>query len=455
MQGRIDDRTRAEMDAHADGCTRCAAARGRVLGTIERTFPAIRKESAPDLAWDSIRAKAHWEFSSSKRKKLAPPRRKLVWLGLGLGTAAAAAVGALVAFGGHPDEAKPTAPVAIAPAPASLVGQVSRVSGEVMIDGIRQADVLDHQVGEGTLLATRDGRVDVQFGDASALSVGPRTRLELRHFDAKQIELVVDGTVDVEVSARAQGQQFVVQAGEQTIEVRGTQFRVRRDSSGTHVACRHGLVAVRDAHGELQVGAEKRIDIATSVAGEHVVAMTPAELAELAAATPVATLAKDTVPLELTSNVQRPVRLDGVELGDAPMRVRVTPGRHLVEAADRGRYHRVQWVTVEPSTPATVRVELPVEAAPAPKADERRRQFLAGIDRARLGRCTRAITKDDITGLSVQIEIGVDAAGAVNFLNVLDSGDLDTQTTSCVREVLADVRFGAGDAATWRERIGL
>ena len=46
-------------------------------------------------------------------------------------------------------------------------------------------------------------------------------------------------------------------------------------------------------------------------------------------------------------------------------------------------------------------------------------------------------------------------AGAVNFLNVLDSGDLDTQTTSCVREVLADVRFGAGDAATWRERIGL
>ena len=463
MQGRLDGPTRADMDAHADGCARCAAARGRVLAAIERTFPAIKKESTPDLAWDAIRAKVHWDVSSSKRKRLVP-RRRYGYFALAGGGVLAAAIAALVAFGGfggesHHDDVAVAVPVPVpaTPAPASLVGEVSRVSGDVMIDGIRRPDALDQKLEAGALLATANGRLDVQFGDASALSLGPRSTLELRRFDAQQIELVVDGTVDVAVSARAQDQTFLVRAGDQTIEVRGTQFRVRHDGSGTHVACRHGLVAVRD-RASLDVGAGKRVDIKTTVATEHVVAMTPAELAELTAATPVATLAKDTVPLELTTAEARPVRVDGVELGSAPMRVRVAPGRHLVEAAEHGRYRRVQWVTVEPNTPATVRVELPAEAAPAPaasKVDERRHQFLAGIDRTRLARCMRAIAKDDITGLSVQIEIGVDAAGAVNFLNVIDSGDLDAQTASCVHEVLADVRFGAGEAATWRERIGL
>jgi hypothetical protein len=32
---------------------------------------------------------------------------------------------------------------------------------------------------------------------------------------------------------------------------------------------------------------------------------------------------------------------------------------------------------------------------------------------------------------------------------------LPDATATCVREVLADVRFGSGDAATWREKIDL
>jgi hypothetical protein len=39
-------------------------------------------------------------------------------------------------------------------------------------------------------------------------------------------------------------------------------------------------------------------------------------------------------------------------------------------------------------------------------------------------------------------------------LNVIDT-DLPSPTANCVRDALVDVRFGAGDAATWRERIDL
>ena len=66
----------------------------------------------------------------------------------------------------------------------------------------------------------------------------------------------------------------------------------------------------------------------------------------------------------------------------------------------------------------------------------------------------RPIAKQGLTGTYVQIEIAVDAAGAVDFLNIVDT-DLGSATATCVRNVLADVRFGAGASATWRERIDL
>ena len=66
----------------------------------------------------------------------------------------------------------------------------------------------------------------------------------------------------------------------------------------------------------------------------------------------------------------------------------------------------------------------------------------------------RSIAKAGLTGTYVHIEISVDAQGAVGFLNVIDT-DLPSATSGCVREVLADVRFGAGAAATWRERVDL
>ncbi|MDQ3369730.1 MAG: hypothetical protein M3680_30275, partial [Myxococcota bacterium] len=87
-------------------------------------------------------------------------------------------------------------------------------------------------------------------------------------------------------------------------------------------------------------------------------------------------------------------------------------------------------------------------------AAERRRQLQAGIDKPRLAQCMRSIAKAGLTGTYVQIEISVGAQGAIGFLNVIDS-DLPSATASCVRGVLAEVRFGAGAPATWRERVEL
>jgi hypothetical protein len=464
--GKLPDDEVAEMDRHAESCLRCAQARARITRTSSHTFPALRTQPAPDVGWDAVRAKVYWTVSTERHAKQPPPARR-TWL---VGTLATAAVAAAALVGSPRATVHETpAPVAVktpdrTPAPpVAVTGVVTRLSGEAMIDGLRQG-AFERTLATGSTLATGDGRVDVQFGDASALALGPRSSLQMRRFDAEAIELVVDGTVDVVVAPRAPGQRFLVISGDETIEVRGTQFRVSRDSLGVRIACRHGLVAVKDSGGEVQVGAAQQAVVAPNRAGDARAAMLgDAELAQLAAATPVTLpmwtsagdLAKSSAPLEIASSSARDVRLDGVEVGAAPLRVRVMPGRHTVEAADHGRYHRAGWVDVSTQKIARLEVQPADEVAPATGGvAARKKQLHAGIDRAKLDACTRALAKEGINGAFVQIEIGVDVAGAVNFLNALDS-DLGAAGQECVLGVLRQVRFAAGAGATWREKIAL
>src|SRR5580704_17416408 len=170
MAGRVDDDERAAMARHAEDCPRCGRARDRIASVIGAgpavavgagavgagtgTFAAIRKEPVPELGWDTIRARVHWDVSSARRSKprigwLARPRlrRAFVVGGFGLAGVAAAVVG-VVAVGrvggvgpwGGERIVPASVPVAATPAvehPAALVGSVSRFAGEVMIDGIR------------------------------------------------------------------------------------------------------------------------------------------------------------------------------------------------------------------------------------------------------------------------------------------------------------------------------
>lgn len=487
--GRLSDAELAALERHASRCPRCQKARERVE-RASGSFDAIRAQAAPELPWDSVRARVYWSVSKERRSGAhAAVRRRRPARGLvygALGALAVASAGALLvaartespapAHDGVAARATGHGPGAIAApvAPAPLRGLVTRIAGiatdDVLVDGARAHDLFARQLAAGSVLATGDARVDVQFGEASAFALGPRSTLELRRFDVQNVELVVSGTVDVEVGPRAPDQRFVVVAGAHEVEVRGTQFRVRRDGSTTEIACRHGVVAVRDRAGaQVEVGAGRRVQIASgaAVSPAHVVALSVDELAALSDASPVrlpvwdpAALATSSAPLEISAgarDVRRDVRVDGIELGPAPLRVRVMPGRHTVEAMDRhGRFRRAGWVDV-PAPGAgrpLARLEIPADPPRSAGVAQRRRQLRAGIDPARLAGCTRSIAKAGLTDTYVQIELAVDETGAVEFLNVIDT-DLPSATARCVREVLADVRFGAGAAATWRERIDL
>ncbi|HLL25343.1 MAG TPA: FecR family protein, partial [Kofleriaceae bacterium] len=350
-------------------------------------------------------------------------------------------------------------------------------TGDVMIDGIRPTDLFARRLVAGNVIATGDGRVDVQFGDASAFALAPRSMLELRRFDADAIELVVEGTVDIDVAPRAARQTFIVRAGDRVVEVRGTRFRVQHDKTKTVVACRHGLVAVRAGSGHVEVGAARRVELAPhqAVASDRMRPLSFDEVNDLAQSTPMTlpmfdhisrsqasgwldALLQSSAPLEIATVGRREVRVDGVELGMAPLRVRVAPGRHIVDVADAaGRYRRAGWVDVAVPTAATkpARLEVPAEpTAPTRTVNARKKQLATGADKSRLAHCVRSIAKSGLTGTYVQIEIAVDAQGAVSFLNILDT-DLPSTTANCVRDVLTAVRFGPGDAATWRERIDL
>lgn len=481
LAGHVGDSERAAMRRHAESCTACAKARDRV-GRASDTFPVIKEQESPELPWDSVRTRVNWAVSKERREQRAqPPRRnvrELVWAALAITAAGGlAAITGMAPIGTPVVEPDPIAstprpsvmPAPVKAAPTAIAGLVNRASaGDVMIDGARPASLFDRRIVAGTVIATGDGRLDVQFGDASAFALGPHSTLDVRRFDSEAIELAVDGTIDVEVAPRAPGQRFTVLAGEHAIEVRGTQFRVSHEASSTTVACRHGLVAVRDrAKGTALVGNARSVRVATgaSVDDTRVVPLSVDELASLAAATPMTlpvwnaeTLLVTSAPLEVTAAGAREVRVDGIEIGVAPLRVRVMPGRHTVEATDSaGRYRRAGWIDVAAPTAGAKPARLVVAAEGGSAGTgiaERRRQLRAGIDHAGLARCTRSIAKAGLTDTYVQIEISVDATGAVGFLNVLDT-DLPSATASCVREVLADVRFKAGAEATWREKIDL
>ena len=484
LRGDVSSTECAAMERHATTCTRCDKARVRIQRASD-TFPVLRERAAPELGWDGVRARIHWSVSKAKRESGEHAPIKRSWLPVFVAATTAVAAGSIGVYW-YTQAPTPTgaSTVVVAHAPevkvaarhaAPLTALVSRLAGDVMIDGVRASEpstLFAKPLGVGTVLATGEGRVDVQFGEASAFGLGPRSTLEFRAFDAETIELVVDGAVDLEVAPRANNQRFLVTAGDRTIEVRGTRFTVRHDAAGTLVSCQHGLVAVREAAvaGELEVATARKAFVpAHATEQPRAVPLTAEELTALATATPWSTpgwnpdLALHSAPLELSAPVgaaPRDLRVDGIELGVAPFVMRVMPGRHTVEAADStGRFRRAGWVDVAAPGPGshTAHFDAPLEAPPASSTNAvvvRKKQLAAGIDHARLQQCTRRLAKSGLTDTFVQIEITVDGAGAVNVLNIIDT-DLPSDTATCVHDALADVHFAAGQAASWREKLTL
>jgi len=488
--GRIGEAEANRIRAHVAECSRCARARDRVTGAYT-ALPDIARAPAPELGWDHIGARVYWAVSSERRSiertsRQRAVRRRRLWVAVPMlgAVASAAAIAALVMSRPAP----PAPPVATAPAPAiaspaptpvelvpaALTGVVTLVTGEVDLDGATTAGaILDHAVAAGSIVRTGAGRAGVQFGAGSAFTVGAGSTVSVRRFDAAAIELAVDGDISVEVSARAPGQRFAVVAGDRTVEVRGTAFRVVHREGALRVSCSHGRVAVYDsaaaARGEVYVGAGHELAVGDGepLLDRNVRPMTGAALAALAAAeaprlptwTDAASLYRTSGALVVAAGHGSAVRVDGVAMGQGSMTLRVMSGRHLIEAERApGRWSQGDWIEVGGSGPEA-RVDIEdieevVVEAPSPVAARtaRTHQLDASLDHGRVATCLRAVSKQGITDTYVELEVGVDADGALSFLNIT-STDLPRSTAACVRDAVAAVKFPAGPAATWHHRL--
>ena len=492
--GKVPLEERARMTAHAAECARCATARDRVVGARE-AFGDIAKIQAPELRWEQVGARVYWAASQERRsrtgERAAVGRRRRWWLAAPALALVAGAAAGVAWFLDEPEAAKPAqvAEPSAAPMPdqvipiqvveldapirpVPMVGLVTLAQGEANLAGTRGAGVFAQPVVAGLRLDTGDGRLAVQVDTGTAFAIGPKSRLDVARLDAAAIELHVDGEVSVEVSHRRDGQRFVVVAGDRVVEVRGTAFEVVHQGGRVEVRCRHGLVAVRDTGvpdgATVEVAAGKRW---AAAAGEPLTTHVPGPLTAediagalgrapvmLPAWTDAPSLLRTTGPLSIGAPAKRAVRIDGVEVGRGDLSVRVMSGRHLVEAERApGRYAPGQWVaTRDDGAPAEIAL------APSPEktttatggVKTRRAQLDARLDMARAASCVRSLAKQGLAeGTHVVLELGVDETGAVSFLNV-GSTDLPDRMATCVRDLVAHVRFPAGPAATWKHRIG-
>jgi ferric-dicitrate binding protein FerR (iron transport regulator) len=490
-RGELGGADERRMLAHAAACDRCARARDRVAGAVG-AFEELGAAQAPELGWDTIRARVYWATSSDRREQARTAERaairrrrwRVVAVPAAAAVAAAAVAGVLIARSGDRPvrpaprvahaAAPPVAPVVHPPA-ALLTGVVTLAAGEVTVDGVAAPGaVLAHPLMVGSKVETGDGRLAVQFGDGSVFSVGPRSTLALRRFDGGTVELAIDGEVAIEVARRAPGQRFAVVAGGRTVEVRGTAFRVVRRDGALAVACGHGLVAVEDDSGDLLVPAGQGVTVGDDdvLAGRTARPLEPAALARLMTQvrprlpvwTEPAALYRTSAPIAIAAPRGHAVRVDGVVVGTGALTLRVMSGRHLVEAeAARGRFVGGAWVEARPGHAAAADVG-PAAAEPGrpcaphtPNHSEARRARRAdlehGLDRARVNNCIRALAKQGLAGgTHIELDLGVTAGGAIRFLNVGDT-DLPDSMASCIRDAAAAVRFPAGAAATFHERL--
>ncbi len=466
--GRVPADERARMGAHAATCARCAAGRDRVTGSRE-AFGEIARAQAPELRWEQVGARVYWAASQERRTRARtathPSRRRWLWL-----VPAVAAAGGLAAFLVLRDDAAPKpapiaaeqpkvelprdiTPIELVDTPTALTGLVTLAQGDVVG---ASGPVFTTPVVAGSSLETgAGGRLAIQLDAGTAFALGAESRLVVSRLDSSAIELHLDGEISVEVAHRAPDQRFTVIAGGRVVEVRGTAFEVVHRDGAVEVACRHGLVSVRDvlasSTAPIEVAAGKRW---TALDGgaltmDTLAPLDDAAIAALTGRAPALLPAwgETTGPLEVHAAPGRPIRVDGVVIGSGPLIVRVMPGRHLVESDKTPG----QWIE------AGGKVDVPdaPPAQPSKKAGvaTRRKQLETAVDDRRLANCVRDLARQGLSeGTYVVLSIGVDATGAISYLNVGDT-DLPSANASCVRDLVAEVAFPAGPPATWKHRV--
>lgn len=500
--GRLDSARARAIRSHLDGCETCQRALERVAAA-HTAMASIANEPAPDIKWDGIAARLHWERSTAERARTRDPRplhRPVVRYGAGVVAVGMAAVAGLWLWpssdAGEPDEPARhamidaelrtvAAPVETAP-PAPLAGLVTFASGQTSVGQghVGPAELVNRPIAAGDRIATDGGRLVVQFGEDSGIALGSGTIATFERFDDRAIVIAVDGEIEVELAKRKPGQRFEIVAGRHRVAVRGTGFRVDHRDGALEVRCAHGSVVVTDGVVERPIEAGFAIDVLSGALLDRsaAYAMAPRDLAELedGLAGPLlpawthsdALLATSAV-LEIEADIGRPVRIDGVEVGNGPFAIRLMSGRHEVRASDgHGRFGEPAWIELAAAgtrsavaTP-TGRIAWGDRGSVSDGSDARsalssraarrtrRAQLAQAVEDSRqIDRCMAPLAKRDlVAGSFIVFDIGVNDDGSQGHLNVAES-NLPAAIERCLRRVVDSAALPPGPAAVLRYKL--
>jgi hypothetical protein len=367
----------------------------------------------------------------------------------------------------------PRATPFVAEAEALSAGLITFAQGDVRLgdEPLR----FDHEVVAGTQLSAGQGGLVVQFGDRSAFRLAANSTLEVRRFDSKRIELSVVGTVDVDITRRSPGQEFVVVAGDHEVVVRGTAFRVEFNKGELGVVCTRGKVVVSGGGGMVPVPAGQALRIiqegwqeaslqAAPVDPERLRALDAAMYMPMLPAWSDRKLLIDaTTILEVSASSEQRVAIDGVAVAEGSFYLRAMSGRHQVALMDAsGEIRDQEWINS--SGGSSKSLDLAQVAAPIAEPNDsgsgreakklRRNQLLAALKKAhRTERCLVSLAKLGLKdGSFAEFEVGVTVNGSQDYLNLRDS-NLSPVVVKCLRSAIDAENLPNGPAAGFRFRL--
>lgn len=449
----------ARAQQHLQGCEQCKDAHERVKKGIA-AMKEIGEQEAPELAWDHISARIYWSTSSDRRAKERKPERR-PWRIAVVGVAGVGLVAGLLLWqqgraqpkqvADVPVVTQPSRELVVAPpvAPSALQGLV------VLAEGEHQGIILNEPVVAGSEFSTKQGRLIIQFDDHSAFRVAPNSTLAIERLDSERIALRIEGRVDVDITRRQPGQEFVVLAGQHEVQVRGTAFRVDYAGGDLDVQCIRGKVIVSDGTRGVDVSAGQRFATlrALPIDSEKLAALDKAmRMPMLPMWQAPAELIKNTSLLELQSG-DLPIAIDGTYIADGSFTLRTTPGSHEVAIVDRdGGIPRGQSIATSAGRRALKRIVS--NKAVSKDRSVRKRELRAAIEESkRAERCLAPLAKQRmLEGSYLTLEVGINADGSQSFLN-LQGSNLSSAIQSCLRDAVDAEQLSAGPAASFRIRL--
>lgn len=482
--GRLPGAQARRIEEHAARCARCATQRERVTRAMA-AFAGMRDAPAPSIGWEHVGARVYWAVSSERRKsrRSAPVWvKRAAWVAVPV-TSVAAMAALLLAYvqtsdapADAPDRkavlaahihdrtvpgqpaaaelpARPgTSESAPIPVPIPVQGLVTFLQGEVMLHD--EPLGFDALLGKGDRITTGQGKVAIQFGKDSALALAEDSALVLAEFDEGRVELAIEGTVFVDVTRRGPEQSFVVRAGTREVHVRGTSFGVEHRGGRLRVACGHGEVAVLNDSGQVTISAGQVVQWIGNELRPGTLELAEMdrmqrEVVRLPAWADARTLRDTSSTLQIAASANRAVDIDGVTVGSGSFAVRVMSGRHHLG----GEGVPGRWIELDPGQAARAPVQ-PLPGASIRGRKQRQTELVQALGQGnRVEGCIRALRKQGLLhGAFIVLELGILRDGTIEHLNILDT-NLPRSTARCVRDVIDEIDFAGGPAATLQHRV--